>query len=249
MVTALVLNALAESAAIEPRIMLPLLAQETIDVTRLDPDPVNARTCGESKMFFQDLDGRLGIEGFQPAALVPGSFNPVHEGHWLLAAAAAKEVKGPVAFELSATNVDKLPLSAPEIRRRLSQFVWRAPVWVTRAPTFAAKADLFPGMVFAMGVDTAARLVDPRYHEGSLERMRQALNHIRSQGCRFLVAGREDEQGRFLSHSGLELPEEYRDLFGPIAESACRSRMSSTALRKAASHHAPIDSSDSGVKS
>src|SRR4051812_18082866 len=79
----------------------------------------------------------------RPAALLPGSFNPVHAGHWGLAEVAADVVGLPVAFELSIANVDKPDLDPAETARRVGQFVGRSPVWVTRAPRFLQKADMF----------------------------------------------------------------------------------------------------------
>src|SRR5262249_29114014 len=133
-----------------------------------------------------DVDGRVRADAPKPAALLPGSFNPVHEGHWKLADVAARRLGTDVAFELSVTNVDKPPLGAEEVYRRIDQFTWRAPVWLTRAPTFAEKATLFPSAVFVVGADTAARIVDPHYYEGSEARMAEALALFRAQGCRFL---------------------------------------------------------------
>ena len=62
-------------------------------------------------------------------------------------------------FELSVTNVDKPALPSAEICRRLRQFTWRTEVWVTRAPTFAEKASVFPGAIFVVGADTAERIL------------------------------------------------------------------------------------------
>jgi len=48
-------------------------------------------------------------------------------------------------------------------------------VELTRAPTFREKARVLPGCTFVIGADTARRLVDPRYYEGSQARMIAAL--------------------------------------------------------------------------
>src|SRR5262249_15844464 len=143
-------------------------------------------------------DGQFQTHAERPIALVPGSFNPVHRGHWQLAEVAARRTNGSVAFELSILNVDKPPLKAEEVRLRLTQFAGRADVWLTRAPTFAEKAKLFPGVVFVVGTDTAIRLVQPRYYGGSQEAMAAALAGIRERGCRFLVAGRVGNGGEFV---------------------------------------------------
>src|SRR5439155_12492175 len=109
-------------------------------------------------------DGSVRTDCPRPAAVLPGSFNPLHPGHTGLAAAAAGRLSVPVAFELSVANVDKPELTADEVARRVARFAGLGPVWVTRAATFEAKAGLFPGAAFVLGFDTAVRLIDPKYY-------------------------------------------------------------------------------------
>ncbi len=166
-----------------------------------------------------------------PRFLLPGSFNPLHDGHRGMFAAAMRQLGPGGAFELSVTNVEKPPLSDDEVMRRWTAFKGYAPLWLTRAPTFVEKARLFPGTVFVVGADTAARIVQPRFYAESAERMRSALEEIRATGCRFLVAGRVDGGGRFIDRDALRLREEFADLFGAIAEAEFRMDVSSTMLR------------------
>src|SRR5262249_44797666 len=126
------------------------------------------------------------------------------------------------------------PLTADEIRRRLAQFAWWADVWLTRAPTFAEKAELFPGVLFVVGVDTALRLVQPRYYGDSEARMMAALERIRASGCRFLVAGRVDAGGQFAELDQVAIPEAHRGMFAPIPEAEFRADLSSTQMRNIA---------------
>ena len=127
-----------------------------------------------------------------PAALVPGSFHPIHAGHWELARVAGEMTGYPVAFELSVLNVDKPELDVDEVRSRARQFEGKASLWLTRAPRFTDKAELFPGALFIIGADTAARLVAPRYYDDDPAAMLGALHLIRKRDCSFLVAGRCD---------------------------------------------------------
>jgi nicotinic acid mononucleotide adenylyltransferase len=226
------LNALAEVCGVAERVMVPLLPGEEVVKEEFDPGrPLAELLAGRLAALWVRPDGRMRPDGPAPGLLLPGSFNPLHEGHCALAATAARLAGAPAAFELSATNADKPALPDEEVRRRLGQFAWRAPVWLTRAPTFAEKAALFPGCVFVVGADTAERIVQPRFYGDSAERMAEALGLIRKRGCRFLVAGRVGAEGRFVELAGLELPMEHADLFAAIPGDVFRVDISSTELR------------------
>jgi hypothetical protein len=194
-------------------------------------DPLSAFFAGQLLAVCVRPDGRIHVPDAKPRALLPGSFNPLHAGHVALARVAAELLGAPAAFELSVLNADKPPLPRKEIRRRFSQFAWLAPLWLTRAPTFREKAALFPGAVFVVGADTAARIVEHRFYENSESRLHKALACIHQVGCRFLVAGRVDPAGRFLGLHDLCLPEAARDLFSAIPPERFRLDLSSTQLR------------------
>jgi hypothetical protein len=187
---------------------------------------------GELTAVCVDLEGCVHADHPAPLALIPGAFNPLHEAHRGLAETGRRLVGGPSVFELSVVNVDKPSLGEPEVRRRLAQFRGQAPVWLTRAPTFADKAALFPGVVFVVGADTAARIVALRYYGGREAALADALENIRRRGCRFLVAGRVDEGGGFQRLEDLAVPAGYRDLFAAIPEDVFRLDISSTQLRR-----------------
>jgi nicotinic acid mononucleotide adenylyltransferase len=234
-VDAVLLNLLAEACGVSERLTLPLLPGEELQIQQLlARDAWSRFVTGEIASIAVEVDGRMRGDAERPSILLPGSFNPVHEGHWKLAEAAARMAGAKAAFELSITNVDKPPLPPEEIRRRADQFVWRAALWLTRAPTFVEKSALFPGACFVVGADTALRLVQPRYYQDSAERMTEALEAIRTRGCRFLVAGRVEASGRFLELEQLAIPEAFHDLFTAILETVCRVDLSSTQLRQSA---------------
>jgi hypothetical protein len=186
---------------------------------------------GEYPCICSDVEGQIRFETPRPDALLPGSFNPIHEGHWGLAAAVERMTGKKVAFELSVTNVDKPSLKFEEVQRRLTQFKSRAPIWLTQAPAFAEKARLFPGAIFVIGADTAQRLIAPQYYENRPELMANALGSIQSCGCRFLVAGRQNSIGQFIRLPDIDIPEVFRDMFMEIPESEFRFDLSSSRIR------------------
>ena len=176
-------------------------------------------------------DGQLVISAPPPTVVLPGSFNPLHAGHLLLARVTEDVRQQPVAFEISVLNVDKPPLVAGDVRNRLAQFSWRARVELTRAPTFLEKSRLFPGAVFVIGADTAERMVAARYYGDSAERMEAALQEMTDRGCSFLVAVRVDPAGRVRSLSDVAVPPRFGQLFSAIPESRFRLDSSSSDIR------------------
>jgi len=179
--------------------------------------------------------GTVRLNAPRPAALLPGSFNPLHHGHTRLASVAAERLGVSVAFELSIANVDKPELAEEEVTRRAAQFKGRSTLWITRGATFREKVRLFPGTVFVLGFDTAIRLVDAKYYEGDPILRDDALRIISAAGTRFLVAGRIDASGTFHTWRNDDVQAEFHGLFEALTEPEFRADVSSTALRSARS--------------
>ena len=194
-------------------------------------DTIDQLLAGEVDRVTVQPDGQMMLSAPQPLVLFPGSFNPMHEGHVSLAQAAEELRQQPVAFELSVTNVDKPPLAGETVRQRLAQFTWRAPVELTRAPTFVEKARLFPGTTFVVGADTAERLFGSKYYGGDEDRMHMALEEIANSGSSFLVAVRLDAAGRVRALNDIPVPRRYADLFSEIPEHHFRVDTSSSEIR------------------
>ena len=176
-------------------------------------------------------DGQLMLAAPKPLVLLPGSFNPLHTGHLLLARVAEEIRQQPVTFEISVTNVDKPPLVGTTVRHRLRQFAWKAPVELTRAPTFLEKVRVFPRTTFVTGADTAQRLVAPKYYGDDEARMYAALEEIGNAGGSFMVAARVDAAGCVHTLSDISMPQRYADLFTEIPEHRFRFDTSSSEIR------------------
>jgi nicotinamide mononucleotide (NMN) deamidase PncC len=194
-------------------------------------DAVDQLLAGELDRVTAQPDGQMLLSAPRPLVLMPGSFNPMHAGHVLLARVAEELRQQPLAFEISVTNVDKPPLEGRTVRHRLAQFAWKSPVELTRAPTFLEKSRLFPRATFVIGADTAERLVAPKYYGDDEARMHVALEEIAGSGGSFLVAVRSDAAGRVRALGDIPVPRRYADLFTEIPEHRFRVDTSSSEIR------------------
>ena len=189
-----------------------------------------------------DLAGVWSADGAVPEAILAGSFDPLHDGHLGLAAAASRHLGRKVELELSLSNVDKRQLDPRTAAVRIAGLIGRAPLLIDSAPTFVEKSTLFPDAVFVVGADTAVRAVDPRYYGNDPQNMRAGLAEIRANGNRFLVAGRL-VAGRYLGIGDLDLAPA-ADLFEGMDESAFRLDVSSSQLRDRPEGGSPARSAD-----
>jgi hypothetical protein len=194
-------------------------------------DTIDQLLAGELDRVTVQPDGQMMLAAPPPLVLFPGSFNPMHEGHVLLARVAEELRQQPLAFEISVTNVDKPPLPGEAVRHRLVQFAWKSPVELTRAPTFVEKSRLFPGTTFVVGADTAERLFGSKYYGDDEARMHMALEEIANSGGSFLVAVRLDAAGRLRALNDLPVPQRYADLFSEIPAHRFRLDTSSSEIR------------------
>ncbi len=202
--------------------------EETVVATT---DPIDQLLAGEVDRVTVQPDGQMMLSAPRTPVLLPGSFNPVHDGHVSLARVAEELRQQPSAFEISVTNVDKPPLAGETVRHRLAQFAWKSPVELTRAPTFVEKSRLFPKTTFVIGADTAERLVAPKYYGDDELRMQAALEEIANSGGSFLVAVRVDAAGRVRALDDIPVPHRYADLFTEIPEHRFRFDTSSSEIR------------------
>ena len=119
----LVLLALAAACGVQETPDLGLTPGDSLETSEHShPHPLESLLSGEAGFVTVNNDGGMTVEHPAPAALLPGSFNPLHRGHEALAQAAASILGTDVAYELSVTNVDKPTLTVEEAGQRVSQF-------------------------------------------------------------------------------------------------------------------------------
>jgi nicotinic acid mononucleotide adenylyltransferase len=162
----------------------------------------------------------------------PGSFDPLHEGHLLMARIAEEIAERPLAYEISIVNVDKPTLDYVEMRDRAAQFTDRS-LWFTRAATFVEKLAIFPKSTFVMGVDTFARLPDPKYYGGSRAAATRAVKTIAAKAAGLIVFGRARD-GMFQEAAAIPVPDALRDAAYFVSQREFRLDISSTQLRRRA---------------
>jgi nicotinamide mononucleotide (NMN) deamidase PncC len=226
-VAAVMLNHVADACGAKGRIAVPLVVGESIQSTRVVAPPDRQDLLAGRR---PAIPLRAAGDQARPRAVFPGAFNPLHDGHKTMAAAAQQILGQEVTCEISILNVDKPPLDFIEIDRRARQFSPGQAVWLTRAPHFSEKARLFPGATFVVGADTLARVGHPRYYGGQEAAMHQAIADIASHGCRFLVFGRTIE-GTFRTLGDLQIPAALLSICQEVPEKLFRDDISSTQLR------------------
>lgn len=101
------------------------------------------------------------------ANIVPGTFNPRHEGHdWMY-----QHAHHPACFEVSLQKWDKPPVSLEDLTTCLDQFKHRAPVLITAQARMVGKIGVvrqltFQAPVVHMGIDTFERMLPDYTKDG-----------------------------------------------------------------------------------
>lgn len=230
MLSRFVLDEIARQCGRSSSLTLPTWIEPSSESWELH-DPIDLLLRGLVEVVEVAVDGRVSVDVERRQRLLyPGSFNPLHEGHCQLAVAASHLSGREAALEISLHNVDKPPLERGELQRRLQRIRGRFAVCLTREPTFYGKSRHFCAPHFAIGYDTAVRLLDGKYYPDGKDGMLNSLGEMLARGCRFWVAGRQVE-GIYRTLDDVVVPSALCGLFIAIKEDQFRLDISSTEMR------------------
>ncbi len=176
----------------------------------------DATELARSRFFarpFFTADGRrsVKIENTKNYALMPGSFNPPHEGHLGLADNFRLNHGQNVVFEIGTNPPHKTPPTVQDLLKRAKLLRGRDVLFTQDIPMYLEKARAFPQMSMIVGADTLLRMLDPRWGI-NIPDMLEELDVLDN---RFYVAGRLVD-GKFVTRDDIvkSLPHpKYKDNF------------------------------------
>jgi nicotinic acid mononucleotide adenylyltransferase len=129
-------------------------------------------------------------------ALMPGAFNPPHEGHLCLADQYEQTYGSRVVFAMCANPPHKDEMTVQDCLKRAQLLRGRDRVFTRDDPYYIDKARRYPYTPMLIGADALLRMFDPKWGLDSAT----MLNEFESLGTKFYVGGRNID-GAFVSLS------------------------------------------------
>ena len=158
---------------------------------------INFKTCGFGAERIQhlQLSSDIGHDEANTLVIMPGSFNPMHDGHQAMMA-LAHEITGHEPYaELSLLNVDKPSLDYFDAQQRFES-MHNVKRIVTMAATFKEKtqhlAQYNKTIIFVVGIDTWERLLSGQHGES----VPDLCVYFAAMNVHFLVFGRNGKTTR-----------------------------------------------------
>lgn len=148
--------------------------------------------------FTHDGKRHAKMENLNRFALMPGSFNPPHEGHFGLVNSFLESRGKRVVFEVGTNPPHKPALSVQDLLKRAKLLNGQDRLFTQDIAKYLEKARTYPGMDMLMGADTLLRILDPKWGFDPIPMMHE----ICSLGNNFYVSGREVD-GKFVTRDDI----------------------------------------------
>lgn len=126
--------------------------------------------------YVQDNGNPWGQPSLNKFGLMPGSFNPPHEGHTGTADAFQNQTGKRVVFEVTSDPPHKPEVSVQDLLKRAKLLQGRDRLFTKGMPKFAEKAKAYPRVPLILGADTLLRILDPKWGIDPKELIRQFIN-------------------------------------------------------------------------
>lgn len=120
-------------------------------------------------------------------ALMPGAFNPPHEGHYGAADAAMSGYNYRAVFEVTAKPPHKDALTVQQLLQRAKLLQGHDRMFTNELPLYLDKARKYPGSPLILGADAMVRMLDPKW---GLD-VKSMFNEFYNLGTKLFVASRE----------------------------------------------------------
>ncbi len=148
------------------------------------------------------------IESVKDYALMPGSFNPPHQGHLGLADDFRRTHGRNVVFEIGTNPPHKAPPTVQQLLQRAKMLKGHDVLFTTDIPMYLQKAKTFPGMPLVLGADTLQRILDPKWGVDPAK----MFDELHDLGTKLYVAGRTIND-KFMDK--YDVLQEAKDIFHP----------------------------------
>ena len=138
--------------------------------------------------------GQRGTEPTGRFAIMPGAFNPPHDGHFGAANASLEEYNYPVVYETTAEPPHKGALTVQELLKRAKLLHGHDRIFTRKLPYYLDKAKAFPSHPFILGADAMVRMLDPKWGIDPIDLFKGFIDL----NTKLFVAGREID-GKFVT--------------------------------------------------
>jgi len=120
-------------------------------------------------------------------ALMPGAFNPPHEGHYGAAQAAMTDYNYRAVFEVTANPPHKDALTVQQLLQRAKLLQGHDRLFTQDLPYYLDKARKYSKRPFILGADAMIRMLDPKWGIDAND----MFNEFYDLGTKLFVASRE----------------------------------------------------------